>query len=79
MKLIFIKDFEDSGHACRNCRHLSKQKVSTCPYCKGGMEEVNYLIDLAAQRAVEQGSLIEVIADNKELLDAGGIGAFLRF
>ncbi len=80
MKLIFIiKDVEDSGHACRNCRHLSKQKVSVCPYCKGGMEEVNYLIDLAAQRAVEQGSLIEVIADNKELLDAGGIGAFLRF
>lgn len=79
MKLIFIKDVEDSGYACRNCRHLSKQKVSACPYCKGGMENVNYLIDLAAQRAVEQGSLIEVIADNKELLDAGGIGAFLRF
>ncbi|MCX5717478.1 MAG: Vms1/Ankzf1 family peptidyl-tRNA hydrolase [Nitrospirae bacterium] len=79
IKLIFIKDFEDSGYACRNCRHLSKQKVSVCPYCKGGMEEVNYLIDLAAQRAVEQGSLTEVIADNKELLDAGGIGAFLRF
>ena len=79
MKLIFIKDFKDSGYECRNCRNLSKQKVSVCPYCKGGMEEVNYLIDLAAQRAVEQGSQIEVIAENKELLDAGGIGAFLRF
>ena len=43
------------------------------------MKEVNCLIDLAAQRAVEQGLLTEVIADNKELLDAGGIGAFLRF
>jgi hypothetical protein len=28
---------------------------------------------------VEQGSQIEVIAENKELSDAGGIGAFLRF
>lgn len=79
MKLIFIKDFKDAGYECRDCRHLSKQKVSACPYCKGGMKEVNYLIDLAAQRAVEQGSLTEVIAENKELLDAGGIGAFLRF
>ena len=79
MKLVFIKDFKDEGYECRNCRNLSKQRVSVCPYCKGGMEEVNYLIDLAAQRAVEQGSQIEVIAENKELLDAGGIGAFLRF
>ena len=75
MKLIFIKDFKDSGYACRNCRNLSKQKVSVCPYCKGGMEDVNYLIDLAAQRAVEQGSQIEVITENKELSDAGGIGS----
>jgi len=79
MKLIFIRDFKDAGYECRNCKYLSKQKVSACPYCKGGMEEVNYLIDLAAQRAVEKGAIIEVMADNKELSDAGGIGAFLRF
>jgi len=79
MKLVFIKDFEDSGYACRNCRNLSKQKVSVCPYCKGEMEAVNYLVDMAGQRAVEQGAMIEVIAENKELSDAGGIGAFLRF
>jgi len=79
MKLVFIKDFKDSGYACKNCRYLTKQKVSSCPYCKGDMEEVSYLVDLAAQRAVERGALVEVISDNKELLNAGGIGAFLRF
>lgn len=79
MKLVFIKDFKDSGYACKNCRYLTKQKVSHCPYCGGEMEEVSYLVDLAAQRAVEQGALIEVISDNKKLSDAGSIGAFLRF
>jgi len=79
MKLVFVKSFEDSGYACGNCRHLSKQKTPACPYCKGVMEEVNYLIDLAAQKAVEKGAVIEVITDSKELSDAGGIGALLRF
>jgi len=79
MKLIFIKEFKDGGYECRNCRHLSKQKVSACPYCKAEMEEVNYLVDLAAQKAVEKGAMVKVVTENKELSDAGGIGAFLRF
>ncbi|MBI4683773.1 MAG: hypothetical protein HY755_01060 [Nitrospirae bacterium] len=79
MRLLFVKDFSDSGYACRNCRYLSKQKISSCPYCKGDVEEVNYLVDLASQRAVESGAVIEVVAKNKDLSDAGGIGAFLRF
>ena len=40
---------------------------------------VNYIVDLLAQRAVEQGALIEVLDSNKKLKDAGKIGAFLRF
>lgn len=79
MKLVLIKDFEDSGYACRNCRYLTKQKVSPCPYCNSEMEDVNYLVALAAQRAVENGAQVEVISKNKELLNAGAIGAFLRF
>ncbi len=79
MKLVFIKDFKDSGYACKHCRYLTKQKVSLCPYCNSEMEEVSYLGDLAAQRAVENGALVEIISDNKELSNAGGIGAFLRF
>jgi len=79
MRLAFVKDFRDSGYACRNCRYLTKQKVIPCPYCRSEMEEVNYLVDLAAQRAVENGALVHVISESQELLNAGGIGAFLRF
>ncbi|TAL25296.1 MAG: hypothetical protein EPN94_05535 [Nitrospirae bacterium] len=79
MKLVFIKEFGDSGYACRKCRYLTERKVAPCPYCRGEMEEVSYIVDLAAQRAVESGASVEVISDNKELLNTGGIGAFLRF
>ncbi|MDO9289398.1 MAG: Vms1/Ankzf1 family peptidyl-tRNA hydrolase [Thermodesulfovibrionales bacterium] len=79
MKLVFINEFRDSGYACRKCRYLTRQKVSPCPYCSGEMEGVGYLVELAAQRTVEMGALVEVISDNRELSNAGGIGAFLRF
>jgi hypothetical protein len=43
------------------------------------MEMVDYLIGLAGEKAIVQGALVEILADNKKLLEAGGIGAFLRF
>jgi peptide chain release factor subunit 1 len=79
MKLIFLKDFKQSGLKCKNCGYFTVQHISTCPYCKGKIQKVNYIVELAAQRAVEQGAIVEVTADNKKLKDAGYIGAFLRF
>jgi peptide chain release factor subunit 1 len=79
MKLLFLKDFKKSGLTCQNCGFLTVQAISNCPYCKGKTKRVNYIVDLLAQKAVEQGALIEVLADNKKLKDAGKIGAFLRF
>lgn len=79
MRLVFLKDFKKSGLLCKNCGHLTVQNISSCPYCKGEIQKVNYIIELTAQKAVEQGAIIEVIPGNKKLKDAGSIGAFLRF
>jgi peptide chain release factor subunit 1 len=79
MKLVFLEDFKKSGLTCGNCGFLTVQQISTCPYCKGKTKKVNYIVDLLAQRAVEQGALVEILPDNKKLKDAGKIGAFLRF
>jgi len=79
MKLIFLKDMKDSGFRCTNCGFLTSQSIKSCPYCEGKFEEINFLIDFAVQKAVEQGVLIEVVTKNDELAKAGGIGAFLRF
>jgi peptide chain release factor subunit 1 len=79
MELVFLKELSASGFKCSNCDFLTIQKVKTCPYCGGNFEDVHYIIDFAAQRAVELGARIEIITKSEELKRRGGIGAFLRF
>jgi peptide subunit release factor 1 (eRF1) len=79
MKLIFLKDYKQSGLTCKNCGYLTIQHISKCPYCKGDIQGVTYIVDLAAQKAVEQGAFVEVTDENKKLKESGSIGAFLRF
>lgn len=79
MKLIMLKDFKHQGLSCKKCENLTIQEMSSCPYCKGDMKKVNYIIDLMAQKAVEQGAFVEVVSRNTKLQEAGSIGAFLRF
>lgn len=79
MNLVFLKDYKQSGLACKNCEYLTVQHISICPYCKGEMQNVNYIVDLVAQKAVEQGAFVEVTEENKKLQESGSIGAFLRF
>lgn len=79
LKLVFMKDFKTSGYSCKSCGFLTVQKVDPCPYCKGKMDIVDYIVDLAGEKAIGQSALVEVLTDNKKLKEAGGIGAFLRF
>lgn len=79
MELVFLRDITTSGLKCTNCSFLTVQTIKSCPYCGGEFEEIHYLVDLLAQKAVEMGVLIKVITENEKLARAGGIGAFLRF
>ncbi|MBE0427381.1 MAG: hypothetical protein IBX72_12155 [Nitrospirae bacterium] len=79
MKLVVQKDYKQHGFSCKKCGYLTSQELSICPYCKGEMQKANYLIDFIAQKAVEQGALVEVVSENKKLQKSGNIGAFLRF
>jgi peptide chain release factor subunit 1 len=79
MKLVFQKDYKQDGFTCKKCGYLTSQELSVCPYCKGEMQKALYLVDFIAQKAVEQGALVEVVSKNKKLREAGNIGAFLRF
>lgn len=79
MKLIFLKDYKQTGLSCKNCSYLNIQDIASCPYCKGEMQKVNYIIELTAQKAVEQGAIVDIIPENKTLQESGSIGAFLRF
>lgn len=79
MKLVFVGDYKASGYRCNDCGCLSVQKTDMCPYCSADMETVDYMVDLAGEKAIQQNALIEVVSESRDLMDAGGIGAFLRF
>ena len=79
MRLVYVADLNSPGFVCRNCRYPAVHELKACPFCEGRMDRTDYMIDMAAQRAVEQGAEVEAVAQNKHLSDAGGIGAFLRF
>lgn len=79
MKLVMLGDFGCAGYQCTNCRAIAVQAVESCPYCGGVMDGINYLVELAAQKAVEQDAIVEVVSESEELKKAGSIGAFLRF
>lgn len=79
MRLIVLKDYKQSGLACKKCESLTIQDISSCPYCKGEMQKANYIVDLLAQKAVQRGAIVEVVSQNKKLQESGSIGAFLRF
>ncbi len=79
MKLIVLKDLAQAGISCTQCGYLSIQNVPSCPFCGGAIQREKHLVDLVAQRAVEQGAFVEVASENGTFREAGGIGAFLRF
>lgn len=79
MKLILLRDITVNGLKCTNCDFLTSQEIKICPYCRGEFDKVNYLIDFATQKAVEQGAIIKVVTKSDELQKVGGVGAFLRF
>jgi peptide chain release factor subunit 1 len=79
MKLIILKNYKTAGLSCINCGNPAIQEFISCPYCKGTMQQVTNIADLVAQKAVEQGAIVEVVSGNKKLEESGSIGAFLRF
>jgi peptide chain release factor subunit 1 len=79
MTLVVPGDYKTGGHMCRSCGSLSRQEIQPCPYCKGDMVPVDDIISLAGQRALQQGAGVEFLTESTRLLDAGTVGALLRF
>ncbi|MEJ2324622.1 MAG: hypothetical protein P8Y25_02030 [Chromatiaceae bacterium] len=79
-KLVLERDASALGLQCSACGALTEQEaVEKCPYCGGKMEGVNFLMDLAVQKAVEQNAEVLIVPESQELRKVGSIGAILRF
>jgi peptide chain release factor subunit 1 len=79
LKLVMERDYASQGYQCGSCGALWGTTESACPYCRGEAKEVKYLVDLAAQKAIEQGAPVEMVSKDAGLQKSGRIGAFLRY
>jgi len=77
--LVYLDGFRSSGYKCQSCDFLTIQDLKTCPYCSTVLENIEHLIDFAIQKAIDMGSEISAIAENRKLQEVGNIGALLRY
>lgn len=78
-KLYVMSEMTIPGMICSSCGALTPERDRPCPYCDGKMNKVNYMLDLAIQKAIEQGARIDMLDEAPRLVKAGGIGAKLRY
>lgn len=78
-KLYVLSNQVTSGMVCSRCGALTPARDRPCPYCEGEMNHVTHMLDLAIQKALDQGARVDMVEDSSELDKVGGIGAMLRY
>lgn len=78
-KLYVLSDVITPGMVCKNCSALTPERSRMCPYCDGEMEHVPHMLDLVIQKALDQGSRVDMLSESERLSKAGGVAALLRF
>jgi peptide subunit release factor 1 (eRF1) len=81
LRLVYADGFSARGSECVSCRAVFAGGQSACGYCGGELRPVGDLVQRAIERAAETGGRIELVRGEAaaRLLEAGGIGAILRF
>ncbi|MEW5745826.1 MAG: hypothetical protein AB1805_10385 [Nitrospirota bacterium] len=79
MKLVMLKDLRAAGYACGTCDFVSAERVDRCLSCQGPMKALASVAEHAGEMALQQGATVEIVSESTRLLEAGGIGAFLRY
>jgi len=77
--LLVLDGFQQAGSECSNCGLLMAEQLSACPACSHPALAVANIVDLAIQRALELGSIVEVATESDELAAIQSIGAILYY
>jgi peptide subunit release factor 1 (eRF1) len=79
--LVVADGAQGQGSECPNCGRLEPGNVATCPACGSAMRPVHDVVHRAMARTIEQAGRVEVVHGDaaRRLLQAGGLGALLRF
>ena len=79
-RLIYSDEFRTAGFECQKCAALFSVERESCHYCGASVRAVTDVVEHAIEHALRKGAKIEVVkgAASESLINAGGIGAFLR-
>ena len=79
MTLIVADGYQAEGFRCTQCGFTSAQPLETCSFCGGKVEHVADAVNGLIHKAMADGLRVEMVRNNLALVEAGSIGALLRY
>ncbi len=77
--LIYDRNFIHKGYICPECQYMTITYKEECPYCGGSLVVYNDIVDEIIESAMDKGCEIVDTEGIKPLIEAGSIGAVLRY
>jgi len=80
-QLVYVDGLHSPGYECPQCAALFSIETTSCSFCGSAVTPIEDVVERAVDHAVRRGATVEVIRSEKaesSLMNAGGIGAFLR-
>lgn len=77
--LVIEQGFKTPGYRCPNCNTLTSLSDIVCKQCSTEAVEVADVISTAVSLILKHGGEVDVIHSPSDLVNAGNIGAFLRY
>lgn len=77
--LVVLDGFETPVYRCVSCGRMTHEKRLTCAVCEGQIEMFPDGVELATSVALRTGGDVQTVCESPALLEAGSIGATLRY
>ena len=80
-QLVYADGFHSPGYECAECSALLSAEAESCAFCGSSLNRVTDVVELAVAHAARKGANVELVRGDEtgsSLMNAGGIGAFLR-
>jgi peptide subunit release factor 1 (eRF1) len=77
--LILEDSFAVPAYRCDHCGYVGVEDLDVCPSCGNDLRVLPDAADSLVRWALAQDIDLTVVSDNAKLVDAGGVGAFLRY
>jgi len=77
--LLLQEHYAAPGAECKNCGLLVAEVTETCPGCNESVQQVDNLVDLVVQKALELGSTVEVATEPEKLKPVDYVASIMYY